>query len=388
MPHSAPPRRRAQIIAMTGLAAAGLAAPATASSASATGRAASVTKPPSFLAGLNTVATVASAVPTSGPAKGDENPYGVAVVSRSHGSLVRGSVLVSNFNDARNEQGTGSSIVELGPGGSRRTFAVVPRPTATPAVGLTTALVSLKRGFVIVGTLPAPGGRSAAARAGALTVLDADGHVVSTIRAPDIDGPWDMTAVDHGRTAVLFVTNVLNGTVAARGKVVDRGTVVRLELALPSSGRPHVVSNRVIARGFPERTDPSALVVGPTGVGMGRHGTLYVADSAADRIAAIPHAMTRTSPMGGGGKTVAAHGSLNDPLGLTIAPNGDVVTANGGDGRLVETSPAGTQVAVKNLIHDGGGDLFGLALTPSRRGIYFVDDAGSGPAANSLRLLH
>jgi hypothetical protein len=34
------------------------------------------------------------------------------------------------------------------------------------------------------------------------------------------------------------------------------------------------------------------------------------------------------------------------------------------------------------------GDLFGLALAPSPRGILFVDDAGSGSAANSLRLLH
>jgi hypothetical protein len=34
------------------------------------------------------------------------------------------------------------------------------------------------------------------------------------------------------------------------------------------------------------------------------------------------------------------------------------------------------------------GDLFGLALAPSPRGILFVDDAGSGSAANTLRLLH
>jgi hypothetical protein len=29
-----------------------------------------------------------------------------------------------------------------------------------------------------------------------------------------------------------------------------------------------------------------------------------------------------------------------------VAPNGDVVTANGGDGKFVETSPGGTQLAV------------------------------------------
>jgi sugar lactone lactonase YvrE len=386
MPNLASPRRRMLVLATAGFAAAGVAAPAAASSHPARADVSTAKGSSPFIAGLHKIDTLSSAVPTSGPAKGDENPYGVAVVSRSKGSLVRGSVLVSNFNNSKNEQGTGSSIVEITPAGALRTFAVVPRPTSTPAVGLTTALVYLKRGFVIVGSLPAPGGKSANARAGALTVLNSTGHVVSTIRARDINGPWDMTAVDRGRSAVLFVTNVLNGTVAAKGKVVRRGTVVRLKLSL-GGGKPRVVSNRVIATGFPEHTDPAALIVGPTGVGLGRGGTLYVADSAANRVAAVPKAMTRTSALSAGGRTVSAHGSLNDPLGLMTAPDGDIVTANGGDGRFVETSPAGTQVAVKNLIPNGGGDLFGLALAPNRRGIYFVDDAGSGNTANSLRLL-
>jgi hypothetical protein len=340
-----------------------------------------------FLDRLGTIRTLASAVPRSGPAKGDVNPYGVAVVQRSVGKLVRGAILVSNFNNAKNEQGTGSSIMQVSPSGGARVFAVVPKPPGSPAVGLTTALVELRDGFVIVGNLPAPGGKSSAARAGALTILNSSGGVVGTIRARDINGPWDMTAVDRGASATLFVTNVLNGTVAARGKVVHRGTVVRLGLSIPAGGVPQVTSNTVIATGFPERTDPNALVVGPTGVGLGAGGTLYVADSNANRIAAVPYALTRGSAIGGGGMTVSKGGKLNDPLGLTIAPGGDVLAANGGDGNFVETSPGGRQVAVKQLIPNGGGDLFGLAIAPGGKGVYFVDDSGSGPSANSLRLL-
>jgi hypothetical protein len=339
-----------------------------------------------FLDRLHTIRTLASAAPRSGPAKGDINPYGVAVVQRSTGKLIKGDVLVSNFNNAKNEQGTGSSIVEVSPSGSVRLFALVPRPPGSPAVGLTTALVELRSGFVIVGSLPAPGGKSAAARAGALTILDSRGHVVGTYRAPDINGPWDMTAVDHGSNATLFVTNVLNGTVAAHGKVVHRGTVVRLDLSIPPGAMPIVMANTTIASGFAEHTDPNALVIGPTGVGMGAGGTLYVADSNGNRIAAVPNALMRTTAIGGGGMTVSKGGALNDPLGLTIAPDGGVLTANGGDGNFVETSPSGHQVAVKQLIANGGGDLFGLAISPAH-GVYFVDDAGSGPGANSLRLL-
>jgi hypothetical protein len=341
-----------------------------------------------FLGRFNKIDTIASMVPTNGRAKGDQNPYGVAVVSRSIGALVRGDVLVSNFNNGQNQQGTGSSIMEVSPSGKARVFAVVPRPTATRAVGLTTALASLSSGYVVVGSLPAPGGSSSAARAGALTILNSRGHVVRTIAGGDINGPWDMTAVDGGNQAVLFVTNVLNGTVAANGKNVQRGTVVRIKLRIPSGNTPVVTSNRVIANGFTEHTDPNALVVGPTGVGLGSRGALYVADSSNNRIAAIPNALTRTSILAGGAKTVAKGGMLNDPLGLAIAPNGDVVTMNGADGNAVETTPGGHRAATKSLVANGAGDLFGLAIAPFGTGIYFVNDAGSGPAANSLQLLH
>ena len=341
-----------------------------------------------FIDGFHKIRTLSSAAPVSGPAKGDINPYGVAVVPRSMGALVKGDVLVSNFNDKQNQQGTGSSIVEVSPSGKLSVFAVVPRPTKTPAVGLTTALVALKSGFVIVGSLPAPGGQSSAARAGALSILNSKGHVVETLRGHDIHGPWDMTAIDRGKHVTLFVTNVLNGTVAAGGKDVSRGNVVRIDLRIKRGHAPKVSSQTVIATGFTEHTDPNALVVGPTGDGLGGNGTLYVADSANNRIAAVPDALTRTTKMGGGGQTVTKGGKLNDPLGLTIAPGGDIVVANGGDGNIVELTPGGHRAALKTLVPNGAGDLFGLAVAPGAGGLYFVDDAGSGSAANSLRLLH
>ncbi len=101
----------------------------------------------------------------------------------------------------------------------------------------------------------------------------------------------------------------------------------------------------------------------------------------------MPDALTRTTVLRGGGNTVSVGGALTDPLGLIIAPNGDIVSANGANGNLVETTPAGKQIATRELVHAGAGDLFGLALIPEERGIYFVDDAGSGPAANSLQAL-
>lgn len=63
--------------------------------------------------------------------------------------------------------------------------------------------------------------------------------------------------------------------------------------------------------------------------------------------------------------------------------NGDILTANGGDGNIVETSPAGSQVTSVGGDQAGGaGVLFGLTVSPGVNGIYFVDDGD-----NSLRVL-
>jgi hypothetical protein len=341
-----------------------------------------------FLSQFNKKTDLATTVPPSGPAKGDQNPYGVAVVQKSVGKLVKGDVLVSNFNNKKNQQGTGKSIVQVSPGGHASVFSVVPPSTASKATGLTTALVELPSGWVIVGNLPAPGGKSAHMTAGALNVIDSMGKVVKTIKAKDINGPWDMTAIAGKKSATLFVTNVLNGTVKAKGKVVMKGTVDRIGLKLGGAGGVSVTSNQVIGKGFGEHTDPAALVVGPTGVGLGKNGTLYVADAVGNRIAAIPQAMTRTTALGGGGMTVSSGKNLNDPLGLAIAPNGDVITMNGGDGKAVETTPSTGKQFTKTLVPKGAGDLFGAAIAPMGAGLYWVNDIGSGPDANSLELLH
>ncbi|HEU0004131.1 MAG TPA: hypothetical protein VFQ36_24715 [Ktedonobacteraceae bacterium] len=343
-----------------------------------------------FIGQFKHISTVASTV----PANGDVNPYGIVVAPTTTGTLTRGNVLVSNFNAVSNLQGTGTTVMQITPGGSVSVFAQLTAGKLNGAcpggVGLTTALVALRRGWVIVGSLPTTDGTSATAKAGCLIVLDNNGNPVETFSGSPINGPWDMTAFDQGGNASLFVTNVLNGTVAAGGQVVNRQTVVRLDLEVPwpGQGKPEVEATTVIGSGFSGRTDPAALVIGPTGVGL-HNGTLYVNDSLNNRIAAIPQAITRTTSALTG-KDVTSNGFLNDPLGLTIAPNGDILTVNGNNGKIVETTPAGAQVAKKVLDNtvvpgsqNGAGCLFGLTIVPGGAGVYFVDDC-----TNTLNILN
>jgi hypothetical protein len=339
-----------------------------------------------FINRFHKITTIASTVPFNG----DLNPYGVAVVSRSTGRLQAGDVLVSNFNNKHNLQGTGSTIVQISPGGQRMLFAHITRsmlPGRCPGgVGLTTALVVLRSGWVIVGSTPSTNGLAATSKAGCLIVLDSRGRVRETIAGRGINGPWDATALDRGSVADLFVTNVLNGTVAAGGAVVHQGTVLRLRLVVCANRPPRVVSVTEVGSGFAEQTSVSAFVVGPTGVGLGRGGTLYVADTVENRITAIPYAVTRDNSAGTG-QTLTSGGALSGPLGLAIAPNGHVLTVNGGNGKIVETTPGGKQIASRFLDRSGSppgsGALFGLAIAPGGSGVYYVDDN-----LNALRLLH
>src|SRR5580704_17140105 len=91
-----------------------------------------------------------------------------------------------------------------------------------------------------------------------LLVLDSSGQVVETFFGSMINGLWDMAAFDGGRNVSLFVTNVLNGTVAGGGKIVHEGTVLRLDLNIPHRSMPVLEQMTIVGSGFAERTDPAA----------------------------------------------------------------------------------------------------------------------------------
>jgi predicted small lipoprotein YifL len=343
-------------------------------------------QPGSFLAGKTTV----SYLGTTTPANGDENPYAIWPVTQTIGSVSVGDVLVTNFNNKSNKQGTGATIVDVHPDRTTTVFAdLTDTKTSCPGgIGLTTAMVQLKTGWVIVGSLPSSDGTTETANQGCLLVLSPTGKPVEMLSGPNVVGPWDAVVSDEGDTATLFITNTLVGLDHASTATASAGNVVRLSLAQTADSPPKVTDEAIVVDGLPEQGDPSAFVKGPTGLALGKDGTLYVANTVGNNILAVPQALTRTSSAGTG-TVLSSGGQLANPLGLVMAPNGNLLAANASNGKIVEITTAGKQVgeyyAIENVGQDppGNGDLFGIAIDAAGTGILFVKDD-----ENSLGLLH
>jgi len=308
------------------------------------------------------------------PANGDLNPYGVAFVPAGFsagGALAAGDVLVTNFNDAMNVQGTGTTIIRLDPSGALAPPGEAVTFFTSTLPGLSTAIGVLRAGFVLVGNVSTTDGTFATIGAGALQVLDRQGKVLQTWRdATFLDGPWDLTLADHGSTAEVYVANVLNGT------------VTRLDLTLSSIGVT-LAHKTTIASGYSHVPNAAAVVLGPTGLAFdARTDTLYVASTADNAIYAVESASHRATAANKGSR-VFADAHLRGPLALRFAPNGHLLTANGDavnadplhPSEIVEFTRAGHFVREYDVDSSQGGAF----------GIDTVLDAPDGWDANSGR---
>jgi hypothetical protein len=323
---------------------------------------------------------------------GDTNPYAVVIAPVSVGKIHQGDVLVDNFNNLSNLQGTGTTIIDYNPSTKKTTLiAELPRnlPGCPGGVGLTTAMTMLKSGWIIVGSTPSTDGTTRTKGDGGLIVLDPNGQVAAVWTGPNINDPWGNVAlIDHGDTATLFVSMAGFGVPGPEVHdpqtgdpiVVNRATILRLNLSVSAEKPPVIVSQTVIADGLGAQADKDAFMIGPTGLALGADGTLYASDAVGNRIVAIADAATRTDSAGIG-RVVTRDGLLKRPLALIMAGNGHLITCNAQCGQVVEIDPIiGRQLCAQWIDADqaqsppGNGDLFGLAINPSGTGFYYVED--------------
>jgi hypothetical protein len=341
----------------------------------------------SVLQSFRRLSTIASTVPDNG----DLNPYALFVAPVSSGMIKKGDVIVDNFNNVSNLQGTGGTILIVDPTTrATRLFAKLPRnlPQCPGGIGLTTAMAMLSSGWVIVGSTPSTDGTTATKGPGCLLVFDTNGRLTTVWSGGQINGPWgNMAVVDNGDKATLFVSMAgydLPGPdkrdpATGEGVIVRKANILRLQLSIPPGSPPKVTGRTVIASGFGEQAIKDVFLIGPTGLAL-LGSTLYASDAVGNRIVAIPDATTR-SGTAGTGRVVTQGGKMQRPLALIATPEGHLITSNAKNGEIVEVDPAsGRQLAAQWVDANqaqsppGNGDLFGLALAPDGTGIYYVED--------------
>jgi len=309
------------------------------------------------------------------PSNGDVNPYGVAFIPNTFligkGTLQHGDILVSNYNNKNNLQGTGTTIIDVPANGGKPTVFF----QGTAPLGLSTGLGTLQYGFVLVANLPTSDGTSNTAKAGSILVLNNKGKLIQTITGSEIDGPWDMTVIDNGDRATVYVANALNGTVS------------RIELGVNPQGVVQL-SRATIASGYMHQGDPAALFDAPTGlVYDARTDNLFVASTLDNLVFAVPQASTRNKSAGPGYIVYDDPQHLHGALAMAEAPNGhllvtqnDVINSDPNQpSEIVEFTKDGDFVKEIPVDPNQGGS-FGLAVQLNNDGtatLAAVDDVTS-----------
>jgi sugar lactone lactonase YvrE len=177
---------------------------------------------------------------------------------------------------------------------------------------------------------------------------------------------------------LLYVSNVRTGTVTRISTHVSH-----------DNGKLKVTTDHMtqVASGFAHRSDPNAVVVGPTGLLLGPdRGSLYVADTGNNRIQLV-HGVRDTQSDQGSGETVVSGAPLKGPLALAQSPSGTIIASNGDAAgsantpdninRVVEFDPR-QHASVTSLQLDNSGvagAIFGITIpTSGRSGLYYVND--------------
>ena len=306
---------------------------------------------------------------------GDQNPYGIAIVPITSGTLTAGNLLVADFNNAAGTAAGGTSILQINPTTGVSSVFYSGLASSGP-VGI--AINPVNDG-VWIGDY----GSTADGTGANDLLINAAGTLVATFNntttsgAAAFNGVWGQ-AVSQANGAVSFYWgNAGNATTGTGG-----GDVWRLTphpTGAPNGQPVHSTYAQIVAG---QQATPAGgnagNAVGPQGFAFDAvTGVLYETNTASNTLYAIPTAATATGPVT---PTVVYQGpALVNPENVVINPlNGNLLVVNGGNNNLVEITSTGRVVAKRNLApHQPAGALFGLAASTNAAGnlvIYYVND--------------
>ena len=318
----------------------------------------------SILSHLNTTTTIGSAVD---PLNGDQNPYGLDIAKTSAGSIAAGDLVVCNFNDAANVQGTGMTII-----------ALHPQPGSMPThIAQDGSLL----GCDALALAPNDNIWAAAFAANDNPIFTPGGVLFTTLPG----GPW------HHPFGQTFAPKAGPFGVAAfyESNAAD-GSVVRIDIHPGPS-----FTFDIIATGFAVNGGAPGSILGPSGLQYdAKHDRLFVIDGANNTVVSFRH--VSTIPQGGiavsgtsfsgpfarRARLVFSGAPLNGPISSAFLPDGHIVLGNtldpAGQNLMIEIAPhSGRVLDVKNVDTGAAGALFGMVATGHDKSdaiLYFNDD--------------
>jgi hypothetical protein len=317
---------------------------------------------------------------------GDQNPFGVAVVPVSAGVLTKGNLLVADFSNAGGVVGGGMTIMQVDP----TTHVASVFFSDTSASGPVGIAINPVFGFVWIGSYGAAGDGTGAndlliSPSGTLVATFND---TSTSNAASFLGIWGQGVSQANGAVSFYWGNAGNATSGTGG-----GDVWRLDPhpAGPANGQPINSTYTQIANG--QAGTPAganaATAAGPQGFAFdASNGVLYETNDSSNTLYAIPGAATASSPVTA--SVVFSGAPLSSPENVVVDPaNGNLLVVNAGNNKLVEITPNGQVVAVRDLAPaEPAGALFGLAVSTDSAGnpvIYYVNDIENSLHQLSMR---
>lgn len=301
---------------------------------------------------------------TIDPKLGQLNPYGLSVAPSTAGGFQKGDLAVCNFNAKSNVQGTGYTIV-----------ALHPTPGSTPTLISDDKKVLLGCAALALG--PADDIWATAFAADDNPVLSAAGKLEVNIKGKKFDHPWgQIFAQPMGGNAAFYESNA------------GDGTVVRINLGSK-------FTYDVIAKGFAVNHGKPGGIFGPSGLTYdASNDTLYIVDGTNNTVVAfssvskIPaggitvgkDAKSFSGPSASDASLIFAGKPLNGPISAALLANGNIVVGNtgnpSGENLMVELSPSGKVMDVRNVDTGASGALFGIVTTGDEKDqkVYFNDD--------------
>ena len=318
----------------------------------------------SVLKTLDDMRTIGSTVD---PVNGAQNPYGLDIAKTTSGNIRRGDLVVCNFNDAANVQGTGFSLIALHPHVGANPLSISRSKELTGC----TALAMSPLGPVW----------AASFAENENPIVSGTGAVLNDLHNGPFNGPFGQAFAPHptpfGAVAAFYESNA------------GDGSLVRINIS-PQG----MFSFDVIAHGFPVNHGAPGGILGPSGLQYDKkHDRLFIVDGTNNAVYALRHVSTIPAngivvngtqfggPFARRARVVFSGAPLNGPISSALLFNDNLVIGNtldpNGENLMVEVTPHGKLLDVKNVDTGAAGALFGMVASGDGRGdtkLYFNDD--------------